>query len=511
MVAISLSFPLGVYYAQSARSPEEPEWPPSPVRLIGALLAAAHRQDGSPDAEREVIERLCGATHPTIVAPPSSPVNDQDPGSVAELRGPSRWAPRNYFGAKGRAQAGVEKVGVALGEQAVTFEWPDLNLSADEEGLLRLLATEIAFLGTSRSPVIATVRTDPADDSPVDTGWQPATEDSSGSSLWVRVPDAKTIAAFDARHALRRSERDRVESAQFAPSPALGRTVAYVPRGQQHPDSSTLFDPEWWGEMLIVPLDTARSEIVPRISASYLVARAMRTALLGAFADPGHPGEAPPILRSRGNDPHCAIVPLADILHRHSKGAILGVAIVLPSGQRVTDLPAQRHRIEEGLASLLRETEDSPQRHLQIPDAGKLFLRRPSLVKPWPATLDRHRYLKASRTWATATPIVHSRWAKKKHGGLATQIQRDLEHVGLPAPERIEILSSSPFPGAATKPVARNRVPPSWRSSMDGPMSHVRLTFDRPVAGPVLIGKARHFGLGLCLPCQDEQSPVKSR
>jgi CRISPR-associated protein Csb2 len=26
------------------------------------------------------------------------------------------------------------------------------------------------------------------------------------------------------------------------------------------------------------------------------------------------------------------------------------------------------------------------------------------------------------------------------------------------------------------------------------------LTFERPVVGPILLGRARHFGLGLCLP-----------
>ena len=34
----------------------------------------------------------------------------------------------------------------------------------------------------------------------------------------------------------------------------------------------------------------------------------------------------------------------------------------------------------------------------------------------------------------------------------------------------------------------------------EAPAPHLRLTFSQPVCGPVLIGRARHFGLGLCIP-----------
>jgi CRISPR-associated protein Csb2 len=32
------------------------------------------------------------------------------------------------------------------------------------------------------------------------------------------------------------------------------------------------------------------------------------------------------------------------------------------------------------------------------------------------------------------------------------------------------------------------------------PFSHLELTFDHAVAGPVVVGRGRHFGLGLCAP-----------
>jgi len=43
-------------------------------------------------------------------------------------------------------------------------------------------------------------------------------------------------------------------------------------------------------------------------------------------------------------------------------------------------------------------------------------------------------------------------------------------------------------------------IPTEWIGPLQGPRSHVRITFDRPVVGPVILGKASHFGVGLCLP-----------
>jgi CRISPR-associated protein Csb2 len=55
--------------------------------------------------------------------------------------------------------------------------------------------------------------------------------------------------------------------------------------------------------------------------------------------------------------------------------------------------------------------------------------------------------------------------------------------------------------------------PPSWqfktygnKRNHNGPprlLRHVTLRFDRPVAGPIVLGSMRYFGLGLMWPMED--------
>jgi CRISPR-associated protein Csb2 len=431
---------------------------------------------------------------------------------VAALQGASRWAPRNYFDPKkGREQAAVEKVGVAIGDQPVHFLWPDLTLDPDELQLLTGLASDLTYLGTSRSLAVATIHTDPPGTGP---GWYPVhSENRSAGTVGVRVPDSSTIQAFDDRHLLFRSSGLKVQSSTLVPMPPLGYVASYAYGAARTPDAAMQgagdvpVDPKWWDEMIVVPIDGERSETIPKSAASYLLARAVRVALLGAYESEGRPGDAPPILRSRGADPHCAIVPLANVWHPHSDGRILGIAVILPSEARVPDLPSQRQQVEVGLARLLRDTEAGPQRFIRIPSAGKVWLKPPSATQRWPATLDRARYLKPASSWVTATPVVHSRWPKPKHGGLLAQVARDCRHVGLPAPSEVEALPAAGLPGAAFRPIAGKRVPRQWRDLLTGQINHLRIRFDEPITGPVLLGKARHFGLGLFVPLASGLAP----
>lgn len=76
----------------------------------------------------------------------------------------------------------------------------------------------------------------------------------------------------------------------------------------------------------------------------------------------------------------------------------------------------------------------------------------------------------------------------------------DCAHVGLPEPSRIELLRGSAVTGGAGRLLPAHQVPPDWRRSLQGPTSHLRLEFEREIRGPILLGRARHFGVGLCVP-----------
>lgn len=498
MVRITIRFPLGVYHARSATSSsDDAEWPPSPLRLLGALLAAAHG-GASKDVEddRALLQRFCDAPAPVVVAP----ADDE----VTRLRGATRWAPRNYVTGPisprdlGRTRAPVSKAGVAVGDRPVAFVWPDLDLAPPELRRLERLGTEVTYVGTSRSPAIVEVDT-PSDDPDPGTAWAPIGRGASprAGSVSVRVPDRATIATFDLREQARRSSTARAQNAGMVPGIPIGREIpyAYGSTAQTEP-----LDPEWWGEMIVLPIDQRRSEVMPKAAATYLMTRAFRVALLGAFDEPGRPGEAPPILTARGAEAHCAVIPLPAVWGRGGDGRVLGVAVVLPHRRRAPDVDEQRARVADGLKALLADGTDQPQRYVKIPGAGRLWLTQldPSSVRL--TTLRPESYSSASRAWASVTPIVHSHWRKRGADALLRQVSTDCHHVGLPAPEAVEILRGPGREGGASRLVDIRHVPNDWRSLIDGPADHLRITFERPVVGPVLLGRARHFGVGLCVP-----------
>jgi len=511
MVRVTITFPLGVYHAQSSVSFQEAEWPPSPVRLVGALLAAAHGRIGhDPEPERALLQRLCEATPPVVIAPPSVAVGDpvpahQDP--VVRLRGASRWAPRNHTASElkelstrnvGRGRAAVEKVGTAIGCRPVHIVWTDVELAASELERLAALAADVTFLGTARSPVLIDVTDEPAPGDGDDV-WTPLPDDAHRrrGQVEVRVPEPSLIRAFDQREAARRASKDRVERAGLIPSIRLGREVTYA-RGVVAP-----FDPRRWGDMLVLVVDREDSETIVKAPASYLLARAFRASLLGAFGAVGEPDEAPEILRARGDEPHCAIVPLPFVNHPRADGHVMGVGVVLPHGDQVADLDAQRMRVEQGL--LRFSGIGGNRRYVDIPGAGRMYLRPSAHVEADGPTLRPDTYDLASRCWTSVTPVVHSRWRTASgRAALLKQVTADCADVGLPAPALVEVRREPWLAGAPARLMSTAAVPEAWRSLLKGPVDHVRVTFDEEVVGPVLLGRARHFGLGLCRPVPDE-------
>jgi CRISPR-associated protein Csb2 len=415
------------------------------------------------------------------------------------LRGATRWVPRNYVNPKaglsprnlGRERSQVSKAGVAVGDTELGFVWPDLEFDADALDRLGSLAGDIAFLGTTRSPVIVAV--DVSEPSAEDDVWAPSGEAGmAADSAPVRVPSATTLAAFDRRERARASSSSGLEGTGMVPAIPIGRTVLYRPPGAGRVD---VVDPHWWGEMIVLAVDPKRSDLIPKVAATYLFARAVRTALLGAFDEPGSTGEAPLSLRARGADPHCAIMPLATVTGPHPDDHVRGVAFVLPSSERAPRIHEERKQIVAGLTHLVGPVSDRAQRFVQIPGAGRVWLSEPDSRQAALWTLRTSLYTGPASTWRTVTPVIHSHWRKDNRGGLLGQVEADCLHVGLPTPEAVVPIRG----GRGMMPPSR--VPAQWRSLLSGPRAHLEITFPEPVQGPVLLGRARHFGMGLCIPC----------
>lgn len=529
MLRVTVHFPLGVYHAQSGADFATAEWPPHPVRLIAALTAAAHgRPAAELDAALHAVGLLAAAGPPLIVAPRAGEPGGADGRTrVARLRGASRWAPRNHELAElrgghgisprdpGRGRAEVYKVGVAIGGTPIMFEWPGLTLDGGVLAALGELAEETTVLGTARSPVLVSIDTAGPPSAP-QTVWAPAGADGGEAVAQVRVATARTPAEMDAWHARRGAPLRRdgtAAAAPYVPPVALGDEISYI----HGVDAAMLipepFDPEWWGDMLIVAVDRHGSEDLPKAPAAFALARAMRKALLDTYGPEGTPGEAPAVLRGRGGEPHAAFVPLSFVAEpeprgseragaaRGADGRTLGVAVILPHPTRVSDVASQRLDVEVGLSRLLGLAAQEAAL-VRVPGVGSVRFGL-SDSRRVASTLREARYRRPATGWSTVTPVVHSRYRPRRgEQALFEQVAAECSDVGLPAPARVAVRRGPRFRGAPGA-IGRRALPDSWTGPLRGPQAHLDLWFDEPVRGPVLLGRARHFGLGLCLPFGD--------
>ncbi len=210
---------------------------------------------------------------------------------------------------------------------------------------------------------------------------------------------------------------------------------------------------------------------------------ALRRAVMSRVEDP-----LPEALHGHGapSRPHTAFLALPWVGDPNADGRLLGLAVAVPHLD-----PADRERVHRGL--LNRPTEHAFPLH--VPGIGCVYLRyEPGLIGP--TALDPRRWRRGSRHWVSATPVVLDRYPHR--GDVAAEVAHGLRTTGLPAQARITTLevNTRPLQPGALR-LHPDDLPPFARGRL---YRHVAVTFDEPVAGPVLTGAARHLGIGLLTP-----------
>lgn len=234
------------------------------------------------------------------------------------------------------------------------------------------------------------------------------------------------------------------------------------------------------------------------------VTRAVRGALLHYAEDPppaalsGHRPDG-----QRLDRPHVAVCALSDVppqepnaRAQHESSSILGVAIVLPRAIDPLDRSAillAAHRWQRAGLRVVLGT------------LGVLHLERVDAPRPL-GPLDPETWTRPSRRWASVTPVALPRNPGRlssrdpQAAARATRraeeaIARACHHSGFPHPVSIRVQHRAPFPGAppasAFAPYPRNA------HGFQRVCVHTELEFAEPVAGPVLLGAGRYFGMGL--------------
>ncbi|HNG50691.1 MAG TPA: type I-U CRISPR-associated protein Csb2, partial [Plasticicumulans sp.] len=295
----------------------------------------------------------------------------------------------------------------------------------------------------------------------------------------LRVPGPGRLARLEACH---------------AKGLALGRRIE-APEGRMQPYAPAGIDPE-------PPLPRSRLRFAavfrrhegPALPAESigLLAQTVRATLLSLTPDPvpavisGHEVD-----RSPGRRAHLAIVPLPRVDDPHADGTPHGFALLMPD-----DLAAdERAAIGEACLRLDGATlrfRGYGDWHLQRLDAGELTQAA--------RTLQPASWSGPATRWASATPLAfghHPRPGHPQRDALVI-VARHCADLGLPAPAAVRFGPDSRLIGALPAAAFREgKAGERWCGQF---LAHVEIDFAQPVAGPLVLGAGRHFGLGLMRP-----------
>jgi len=522
MPTLILNFPGGRYHATPSGhhvNEGQIEWPPSPWRLLRALIACGYTTLGwteVPPVGRRLIETLAPLL-PTYRLPQASGAHSRH--YMPVIAGPSAKTTL------------VFDTWADVGDGALSVTW-DCPLDEEALALLGQLAGNVNYLGRSESWVEA--RLAPADAAlppgetclPHQEGVRPgpdheqitllAVEDPTTFQLWRDAQAAEALIPFPlpegAKKIPKKLDTDRAKV--LAPFPldlldALqwdtarwkghrwsqapgGRRVLYWRRANAldiaRPTRAVVSNPVPVEAMLLaLTTRSGRRGGLPPVARTLPQAELLHRALIGRLG--------------RGEQVDCPVLTGKDaqgqplIGHRHAR--VLPVDLdgdgfldhILIYARMGLDGQAQ------GAIRGLRRTYTKGADDLQVALAASGSLQDLHHLGP-PLAEGMLRVLGSARVWESITPFVPPRHHKGRGANtIEGQLLAELASRGLPS----AVITVLPFSDERARGLrhhvrvrrAANKAPP-----VDCGFA-VRLVFDAPQVGPISLGYGSHFGLGL--------------
>jgi CRISPR-associated protein Csb2 len=517
MIAVGIRYLCG-YAAATDLSRQRPEWPVHPGRVFLAM-AAAHYETGSDRTERNALVWLEAAGSPEIQAGRGEarsyvkayvPVND-DHGSIAQRSRQERAFPKAW-----------------LEDDSVYLVWrsdpPQAVLSA-----LTQLCPKVTRIGHSSSLVQMWVVKGGEEPTP---NW---TLSDSGEER-MRVSSAGTMAMLDAAFnadGLRGFEEleSRMRAAEGQAKIALRHQLE-----EQFPDGQ----PPYWrpelavwqgyeqrgpGEVVSPPAEgpfDSNILILTKfegrnlgLDATLALTRALRNAAMKAATNDqvrpaewlsGHSTDESPSLK-----PHTAFFTLPFVDAENADGHVMGLALALPKEINPVIGKSREETIRQALGPLLFDLGTGEERGIRLwcekansaPEEylWEWELRRENRERP-PQALRAETWTKASRVWASVTPVVLHHYPRKSRVEDVERIIRQaFTSAFLPEPMEVLIRSASALCGAG-----HARAMPTLDEGGAGLcqyQTHVIVRFPGKVRGPVLVGRGRYRGYGLFKPIDE--------
>lgn len=495
MLALSFRFLAGRYHATPwGRHVNEADvaWPPEPWRLLRALIAVWHRKA---DRERfpedllaRLIDRLAEAP-PLYRLPPA-------------VHGHSRhYMPWFKKGPDDRTLIFDGFLHLAK-DDPLEVCWPEANLPPEERALVQHLAERLGYLGRAEGWVEATCRFDgaiqancwPCGDEAATTGECVTLLTPLTAAQWQEVcgrlrADAVGLrpAGRKARHAVlgpRLLEALRLDTGDwqkegFARPPAA-RTLVYqratAPPPRTRASASTAIEDFTTARFVLV------GKPLPRLTDALRIGDIMHKALIGVAGDHFGKDRVPWQISGHGdtgNHRHAFILPEdAD-----NDGHIDHITVHADAGFD----PACQAMFAD-LAELWGGKFGEWRLALEILGSREMVAGTRSNLP-----------VAAARRWDSLTPYLHP-WHRKRNFGPEEQLRKELERRGWPAPTQVDALENAPL-----RPVQFHRF--RLHSKKNQPDTHGslwRLTFAKPVPGPLALGFACHYGLGSFMPLPDQ-------
>lgn len=526
---LQIQFPSGRYHATPwGHHVNEGliEWPPSPWRLLRALVATGFTKLGwaeIPSDAQQLISKLA-AVLPSYRLPDASAAHSRHFMPVGVL-------------AKGREQTTlVFDTWANVGDGRMMIHWP-CELGAEEAELLAQLATAIGYLGRSESwaeaKVLADEQPQPSDFNafPCNGGIHPGRNYEQISLMaaispksyldWYQQTAAPILDSLKSPESTRKPTAKQLEKLQaqrmqaVAPYPPdmvsclTKDTIWWKGHGWSQPPGSqrVLYWRRSDALQVGVPKASARPKPTP-----------VECMLLAITTPSGNKSALPPIQRT---------LPQAELVHKALiRRAADGKRINCPSitgqdelGRPLHDHHEHAHTIpldldddghldhiliysKMGLCATAQQAIRSLRRTWTKGGSGDLQL---AVVGSGNRTTLRQLTIKSrlivaylgqsngSCVWESATPFVLPRHLKG-HGKytLEGQINAELASRFLPSAQvELDCELSMQLRHFVRKRI-RGGVPPKVDAGYG-----VRITFAEPVHGPILLGYASHFGMGL--------------
>ncbi len=456
------------------------EWPPSPARLLAALVAAdgtGDRMRATTGAELALLERA----DPPLVVCDRALADEEDPaaGRTGLLRSPqherfvvvdanARGSTVQEYPLR-RAEAVRRAAVLAPRTPRITYVWPGLQPAPAEVEGLRARAARVGYFGCADSPVRVSVHVSHGDE-PVGAAdgravWRP---DEDDGDAFIETPYRgivddldRQFGAFTAGQWVRRA---------WLPS---NRTPYRTP-APQAPAIATPMPVVIW---LNLPRSVAGRHVLRLTEALRAATIAHLQEVRGLGAD--LPFEVTGHGASTAEWDQVQFLALPNVGYRYSDGRVHGLAVAIPDG-------AARALVEELRAAVSRILE------LRLAGGRVVPIERQRWGQN--AAVRPGRWTRTSRRFASAFPVVQDRFTKR--GPSLDDVARWCAQAHLPPPLDARL---HPLPFAPGAVVLRpHEAVRSGRQRR--PYTHLVVELRDRVRGPVAIGHLRSFGLGLLVP-----------